>query len=58
MLRAVMGDDSQALLERLNEYIDRAAGFLMPLMLFAVGALLVADAVYYFATGNFLIDLS
>jgi cytochrome c biogenesis protein CcdA len=58
MLRAVMGDDSQALLERLNGYIDRAAGFLMPLMLFAVGALLVADAVYYFATGNFLIDLS
>jgi len=58
MMRAVMGDDSQALLERVNESIDRAAGFLMPLMLFAVGAVLVADAVYYFATGNFLINLS
>ena len=58
MLRVVMGERSQALLERINAFIDRAAGFLMPLMLFAVGAALVADAVYYFATGNFLVDLS
>ena len=58
MLRAVMGDQSQALLERINAVIDRAAGILMPLMLFGVGAVLVADALYYFATGDFLIDLS
>jgi cytochrome c biogenesis protein CcdA len=58
MLRAVMGGGSQALLERINAVIDRAASFMMPLMLFAVGAALVTDAVYFFATGNFLIDLS
>lgn len=58
VLRAVMGDESQALLERINAAIDRVAGFLMPLMLFAVGAALVADAVYYFTTGKVLIDLS
>lgn len=58
LLRAVMGNSSKALLERVNAVIDRVAGWLMPLMLFAVGALLVADALVFFTTGNFLIDLS
>lgn len=57
LLRAILGDRSQPLLEKINEILDRISGVLMPVILFLVGLALLADAVYYFATGNVLINV-
>jgi hypothetical protein len=39
-------------LQRLNETLDRASAFVMPVLLGLAGLALVADAVLYFATGE------
>jgi cytochrome c biogenesis protein CcdA len=51
-LTLLLGDKSRPLLARINERVDRVSAFLMPLMLFLVGAAMVADAVRYFAVGE------
>jgi len=51
-LSLLMGEKSRPLLARINERVDRVSAFLMPLMLFLVGAAMVADAVRYFAVGE------
>ncbi len=51
-LTLLLGDKSRPLLARINEKVDRVSAFLMPLMLFLVGAAMVADAVRYFAVGE------
>ena len=48
---AVSGDASRALLQRVNQLLDKAGGALMPIMLGALGLFLVADAVIYFRGG-------
>lgn len=43
---------SAAILQRINSVLDRVSGFLMPIILFAVGFILMADAVLFFTTGE------
>ncbi|MDJ0926485.1 MAG: GAP family protein [Gammaproteobacteria bacterium] len=57
LLRAVLGNRSQAVLHKINEVLDRISGVLMPVVLFLIGIALLADAVYYFTTGNVLINI-
>ena len=52
----VMGEESKPLLARINDKIVRIADLLMPWLLFGLGVWLVADAVYYFTTGQVLIE--
>ena len=51
LLIAISGDASRALLQRVNQFLDKASGFLMPIMLGGLGLFLVADAVIYFRGG-------
>ncbi|MGB5281753.1 MAG: GAP family protein [Arenicellales bacterium] len=52
LLVVVMGESSRPLLARINEKVDRVSVYLMPLMLSLVGIALIADALYYFSTGE------
>ena len=54
ILVAVMGERSHAVLKRMTEWLDRAAGIVTPLLLGLIGLVLIADAVLYFATGKAL----
>ncbi|RKX36404.1 MAG: hypothetical protein DRP71_00465 [Verrucomicrobia bacterium] len=48
----LMGQQSQPLLARINNWLDRVGGVLMPFILGLVGLALVADSVTYFSTGR------
>ncbi|MBT8047459.1 MAG: hypothetical protein HKO99_10360 [Xanthomonadales bacterium] len=52
VLSAVMGDAAKPLLMRVNDWLDKASSFLMPLLLGTIGLILLADAVIYFVTGK------
>ena len=51
LLVALSGDASQPILQRVNTFLDRISGILMPVMLGLLGLFLVADAVIYFRGG-------
>jgi threonine/homoserine/homoserine lactone efflux protein len=57
ILRAVLGERSQPLLQKINTSLDKASSFLMPILLTLVALVLLADAVYYFATGSQLLTI-
>ena len=44
---ALFVNRSRSWLQSINVFLDRVAGFLMPLLLFLLGAVLLADAVGY-----------
>ena len=52
VLSALMGERAKPLLGRINTFLDRVSGVLMPLMLGLLGLVLLVDAVKYLATGN------
>jgi hypothetical protein len=52
ILAATLGERSRPILQRLNETLDRASAFVMPVLLGLAGLALVADAVLYFTTGE------
>lgn len=52
IMRAVLGERSQPLLERINLFLDKAAGILMPVMLILIALALIVDAFYYFTAGG------
>ncbi len=52
LLVALSGDASQPILQRVNTFLDRISGILMPDMLGLLGLFLVADAVIYFRGGT------
>ena len=54
ILVAVMGERSHAVLKRMTEWLDRAAGVVTPLLLGLIGLVLIADAALYFTTGKAL----
>lgn len=51
LLSAVMGERARPLLERVNRFLDRVSGVLMPVMLGLIGLFLLADAASYFIRG-------
>ena len=48
ILVAISGDASQAILQKVNDMLDKASAMLMPLILGGLGLFLVVDAVLYF----------
>ncbi len=57
VIRAVMGKSAKPMLDRINGWVEKAAGFIMTPLLFLLGIALIIDAVYYFATGRILYPL-
>ena len=55
ILRAVLGERSQPLLERMNLFLEKVSGVLMPILLFLIALVLIVDALYYFTTGGQLL---
>jgi cytochrome c biogenesis protein CcdA len=55
ILRAVLGERSQPMLERVNLFLDKASGIMMPILLILVALALIVDALYYFTTGDKLL---
>lgn len=51
ILVIAIGERSKPLLLRINDLLERFSSFLMPVLLFLVGAFLVSDAITYFVTG-------
>jgi len=54
VLRALLGDKSQLLFEKINNFLNKASSVIMPVILLLLGAALVTDAVYYFVTAKVL----
>ena len=52
VLCLLMGQQSQAVLGRINNWLDRVSVVLMPVILGLMGLALVVDAITYFATGK------
>jgi cytochrome c biogenesis protein CcdA len=55
ILVAIMGDRSKPVLERINRFMVAATDKLMPVLLLLIGLALVADSIYFFATGGGLL---
>jgi len=51
ILRAVLGESSRPLLERINSFVTRSSRIVMPVMLVLIGLALVADGFLYLVTG-------
>jgi len=58
LLRFIYRDQADALFARINTWMEKASAVIMPVMLFLLGAVLIVDAVLYFATGTPLINIS
>lgn len=54
-LAIALGERSRPVLARINDKVDRASAFMMPLILALVGMALMADAIRYTATGKGLL---
>jgi threonine/homoserine/homoserine lactone efflux protein len=52
LLTAVMGERSKPILARINNFMERVSEYLMPVLLGIVGLALLADAIWYFASGE------
>ena len=52
VLSAVMGERARPILSRINQFLEKVSGVLMPLMLARIGLLLLADSVMFFVTGE------
>ena len=55
ILVAIMGDRSKPVLERINRFMVTATDKLMPVLLLLIGLALIADSIYFFATGDGLL---
>jgi cytochrome c biogenesis protein CcdA len=53
-IRAALGDEARPVLERINDVVERASGFVMPPLLGLAGIALLIDAGVWFATGDAL----
>lgn len=51
-LVAAIGERARPILERINDWLVRAADLLMPWLLFAIGLFLLTDVAFYLLTGE------
>ena len=58
LLRFIYGEQADALFERVNAWMEKASAVIMPVMLFAIGAVLLIDTALYFTTGRPLINIA
>lgn len=55
ILTASMGERSRAVLQSMNSWVERGSAVVMPLLLAAIGVLLVADGISFFVRGQALL---
>ena len=55
LLTALLGERSRAVLQSINGWVERGSAVVMPLLLAAIGLLLVADGISFFVRGQALI---
>ena len=56
-MRWIYRDQADELFQRINVWMEKASGVLMPLLLILIGAVLLADSLYYFTVGAPLINI-
>jgi cytochrome c biogenesis protein CcdA len=54
VIRVIYRSESDALLMKINGWMEKIGAVLMPLLLFGLGIALIADAVFYFSSGKSL----
>jgi cytochrome c biogenesis protein CcdA len=54
LLTAIMGERSKPILARINNFMERISEYLMPVLLGIVGLALLADAIWFFTSGESL----
>lgn len=54
VLRALLGERSQALFEKINQLFDKTGSFILPALLLLLGSAMLVDALYYFVKGRAL----
>ncbi len=57
LIRLVYKDNSDAIFAVINDKMERIGNVLMPLIIFSLAAILIADSMFYFITSNPLINL-
>jgi cytochrome c biogenesis protein CcdA len=57
LIRILYREQSDAIFNKINEKMERIGNVLMPLIIFVIAAILIADSILYFATGNPLINV-
>lgn len=55
ILCLVMGERSQPILRKINGWMEKIGGFLIPILLGLLGTVMLVDAVYYLITGRILL---
>jgi threonine/homoserine/homoserine lactone efflux protein len=51
IIRRIYREQSDPILQKINEWMEKIGSILMPLMLFLLAIALLVDAIYYFVTG-------
>jgi len=57
LIRVIYREESDAIFSKINEKMESIGNVLMPLIIFAIAAILIVDSVLYFTTGNPLINV-
>jgi hypothetical protein len=52
VMTAVMGERSKPILARVNNFMERVSGYLMPVLLGIIGLALLVDAIAFFIKGE------
>lgn len=51
-IRLIYRNEGEAILQKVNQIMEKIGGFLMPLLMFIIGAAMIFDAGYYFYAGQ------
>jgi len=54
VIRRISGQESDALFQKINDWMDRISSVLIPLILILLGGALIADAIVFFSSGKAL----
>jgi cytochrome c biogenesis protein CcdA len=54
IIRRISGQESDALFEKINNFMDRISSVLIPLIMILLGGALIADAIVFFSSGKAL----
>jgi len=55
LIRRISGSKSEILFNKISEWMDKGSRVLMPVLLFGIAGVLLADAIMYFTTGKILL---
>lgn len=54
VMRRIAGEESDALFQKINDWMDRISSVLIPLIMILLGGALIADAIVFFSSGKTL----